>query len=62
LGAATIVSHSGSRPSTQPRAVHTAARLISGGRKLRLRLDKHWPWATHLAQAFQRLQAIPALT
>ena len=27
------------------RLLHVAARLIRGGRRLRLRLDRHWPWA-----------------
>ncbi len=44
------------------RLLHTAARLVLGGRRLRLRLDRGWPWATQLARAFQRLQAIPTLT
>jgi len=44
------------------RLLHTAARLVTGGRRLRLRLDRGWPWATHLAQAFTRLHTIPALT
>ncbi len=44
------------------RLLHTAARLTAGGRRLRLRLDRGWPWATHLAQAFTRLHTIPALT
>jgi hypothetical protein len=41
------------------RLLHTAARLTRGGRQLRLRLDQHWPWATHLAAAFARLRALP---
>ena len=27
------------------RLLHVAARLVRGGRRLRLRLDRHWPWA-----------------
>ena len=44
------------------RVLHTAARIVTGGRRLRLRLDKHWPWAAQLALAFTRLHAIPAPT
>ena len=44
------------------RLLHTAARIVTGGRKLRLRLDRTWPWATHLTKAFTRLHAIPAPT
>jgi len=47
------------------RLLHTAGRLVAGGRRLRLRLDKHRPWAAQLAQlaqAFTRLQTIPAPT
>ncbi len=44
------------------RLLHTAARLILGGRELRLRLDKTRPWATHLTTAFDRLHTIPAPT
>ena len=44
------------------RLLHTAARLTAGGRRLRLRLDKAWPWANQLAQAFTRLHSIPAPT
>jgi hypothetical protein len=41
------------------RLLHVAARLIRGGRRLRLRLDQHWPWAAHLAAAFVRCAALP---
>ena len=40
------------------RLLHVAARLIRGGRRLRLRLDRHWPWAVHLAAAFTRCSAL----
>jgi hypothetical protein len=41
------------------RLLHVAARLIHGGRQLRLRIDRHWPWATALAAAFNRCHALP---
>jgi hypothetical protein len=41
------------------RLLHVAGRLIRGGRRVRLRLDQHWPWAAHLAAAFARCAALP---
>lgn len=41
------------------RALHVAGRLVRTGRRLILRLDKDWPWATDLADAFNRLRAAP---
>jgi hypothetical protein len=41
------------------RLLHVAARLVRGGRRQRLRLDRHWPWATALADAFARCAALP---
>ena len=41
------------------RLLHVAARLTRGGRQLRLRIDRRWPWAKHLATAFVRLTALP---
>jgi hypothetical protein len=41
------------------RLLHVAARLGRGGRRLRLRLDQHWPWALQLADAFARCTALP---
>jgi hypothetical protein len=41
------------------RLLHTAGRLVRGGRRLRLRLDTHWPWAAALAAAFARCHALP---
>lgn len=38
---------------------HTAAKLARHARRTHLRLDRHWPWATQLAAAFTRLQALP---
>jgi Transposase DDE domain group 1 len=41
------------------RLLHLAARLVRGGRKLRLKIDRTWRWAPILAQAFHRLHALP---
>ena len=41
------------------RLLHTAARLVRGGRRLRLRLDRTWRWAPALARAFHRLTTLP---
>jgi hypothetical protein len=41
------------------RLLHTAARLVRGGRRLRLKIDRNWRWARVLAQAFHRLRALP---
>jgi hypothetical protein len=39
--------------------LHVAGRLIRGGRRLRLRLDRHWPWAAALSTAFSRCAGLP---
>jgi hypothetical protein len=39
------------------RVLHVAARLTHGQRRLRLRIDKTWRWATHIAEGFHRLRA-----
>jgi hypothetical protein len=44
------------------RLLHVAARLTRGQRRLWIRLDRHWPWATQLAAAFARLVALPMPT
>jgi Transposase DDE domain group 1 len=41
------------------RLLHAAARLVRGGRRLRLQLDRRWPWSTELAAAFTRCAALP---
>ena len=41
------------------RLLHVAGRLTRGGRRLRLRLDRRWPWAAELATAFARCAALP---
>jgi hypothetical protein len=42
------------------RLMHVAARLAFSGRRARLHLQRTWPWANELADAFQRLKALPA--
>ena len=42
------------------RLLHVAARLAFSGRRARLHLQRTWPWANELADAFQRLKALPA--
>ena len=39
------------------RVLHVAARLTTGARQVRLRIDKTWRWATHIAEGFHRLRA-----
>jgi hypothetical protein len=41
------------------RLLHVAARLTRTGRTWHLKIDRHWPWASHLATAFARLRAAP---
>jgi Transposase DDE domain group 1 len=40
------------------RLLHVAARLVRGQRRTRIRIDHSWPWARHLADAFNRLKGI----
>jgi Transposase DDE domain group 1 len=42
------------------RLLHTAARIIHGQRKRRLRIPQTWPWAHQLQTAFTRITALPA--
>jgi len=42
------------------RLFSVAGRLASSGRRLRLRLAGHWPWATQITAAATRLQALPS--
>ena len=42
------------------RVLAVAGRLVRGGRRLRLRLDEHWPWAIVITAAIGRLQALPS--
>jgi Transposase DDE domain group 1 len=39
------------------RVLHVAARLTHAARRLHLRIDKTWRWATHIAEGFHRLRA-----
>lgn len=39
------------------RVLHVAARLARTGRQTRLRIDKTWRWAAHIAEGFTRLRA-----
>ena len=41
------------------RLLHVAARLVRGGRRLRLKIDRTWRWAPALTHAFHRLAALP---
>ncbi|MFF0879799.1 IS1380 family transposase [Micromonospora aurantiaca (nom. illeg.)] len=42
------------------RLLHTAARLVHGQRRRRLRIPSTWPWAEQITTAFTRIAAIPA--
>jgi hypothetical protein len=42
------------------RLLHVAARLVRGGRKLRIKIARNWRWARVLAAAFDRLRTLPA--
>jgi hypothetical protein len=44
------------------RLLHTSARLIKGGRRLRIRIPATWPWADQLANAINTVLAMPAPT
>jgi hypothetical protein len=41
------------------RLLHVSARLVRGGRRIRLKIDRTWRWAHVLAAAFHRLHALP---
>jgi hypothetical protein len=41
------------------RLLHVAARIVRHARRRILRLQRSWPWAAELAQAFARLRALP---
>jgi hypothetical protein len=42
------------------RILHTAARLVRGQHRRRLRIPATWPWAGQITAAFNRIAAIPA--
>jgi Transposase DDE domain group 1 len=39
---------------------HVAGRIVHHARRMIVRLDRTWPWASELAAAFTRLRALPA--
>jgi Transposase DDE domain group 1 len=41
------------------RLLHQAGRLVRSGRRTRLRLARHWPWAEDLVAACRKLDALP---
>jgi hypothetical protein len=43
------------------RLLHIAGKLVRHGRRIRLKLDRDWPWSRALATAFERLGVIPEL-
>jgi hypothetical protein len=42
--------------------LHVPARLSRGGRRRRLRLPRHWPWAGQILEALHRIMIIPGPT
>jgi hypothetical protein len=40
------------------RLLHTAARIVHGQRRTKIKIDADWPWAVQLAAAFHRLAEI----
>jgi hypothetical protein len=44
------------------RFLHVPAVLVRGQRRRRLKIPATWPWAEQIADAFRRLQALPAPT
>jgi hypothetical protein len=48
-----------SRPALRYRLWHAAGRISRHARRLRLRLQRTWPWAADLVRAFRRLDALP---
>ncbi len=41
------------------RILHTAARLVRGGRRRIVKISASWPWAGAITTAWQRIQALP---
>jgi hypothetical protein len=65
--AQTLLLHDTGLARAEPKALryrllHVAARLTHGQRRVGLRLDRHWPWASQLAAAFARLGALSTPT
>ena len=46
-------------PKTLRRVLHTAARLVRGGRWRHLKIQATWPWAEAITTAWQRIDALP---
>jgi hypothetical protein len=44
------------------RLLHTAARIVRGQRKRKIKTPETWPWADELAAAFHAAFALPAPT
>jgi len=44
------------------RLLHTAARIVRGQRKRKIKIPESWPWANELAAAFHAAFALPAPT
>jgi hypothetical protein len=44
------------------RMLHVPAQLSLGGRRRRLRLPRHWPWAAQIVEAFHKITILPAPT
>jgi hypothetical protein len=44
------------------KVLHTAARLVHGGRRRRLKIAANWPWAEAITRAWQRIHALPQST
>jgi len=64
LGFAKVLTLTGELAKAKPqtlryRLLHQAGRLARSGRRTRLRLARHWPWATDLVAACRRLDALP---
>jgi hypothetical protein len=41
------------------RILHTAGKLVRGGRQRRLKIPATWPWANAIATAWTRITALP---
>ena len=64
LGFAKALTLTGDLAKAKPqtlryRLLHQAGRLARSGRRNRLRLARHWPWATDLVAACRELDALP---
>jgi hypothetical protein len=44
------------------KVLHTAARLVHGGRHRRLKIAANWPWAEAITMAWQRIHDLPQPT